>query len=242
MSIILPGQEDVEKYAGPAKNQPFIPGSDVTIDHAWNEHHDVNTTSESIQKMLAGGTPNWVKWPQDYTSFMKESFAEEKQKSDKMGKQYRWADQEMLTNKVARRINGINSRDFIEKKLKANGIVAHAFASQWRNHGGGPTVGLWCIPPSRSKLRYVCYMDVPMMFEWSILKLDNHGLPSGEESRGWRTVVVQLVEKDIITEKQCHKIFGVPGANAISARYYRSLWEKRHGRPYQDEEERGLEG
>ena len=40
----------------------------MTIDHAWNEHHDVETTSESIQQMLAGGTPNWVKWPRDYVS------------------------------------------------------------------------------------------------------------------------------------------------------------------------------
>jgi hypothetical protein len=79
-----------------------------------------------------------------------------------------------------------------------------------------------------------------MMYEWSVLKLDQYGIPAGEESRGWRTVAVQLVEKEIITEAECHKIFGVPPANQISARYFRSLWEKRHGKPYQDEEERGL--
>lgn len=248
MSIILPGQEELEKYGSQpvitpaqAKNQPFVPGSDVTIDHAWNETHDLDTTHESIQRMLAGGTPNWVKWPRDYISFMRESFKEEKEKSDKMGVGYRWSDQAMLTDKSARRINGIMTRDFLHK-LHSNGVQAVCFPSEWKNYGGGPTVGLWCVPPGRGKLRYVCYLDVPMMFEWSILHLDEHGLPHGEESRGWRTVAVQLVEKEIITEKQCHQIFGAPPGNEISARYYRSLWEKRHSRPYQDEEERGLEG
>jgi hypothetical protein len=70
------------------------------------------------------------------------------------------------------------------------------------------------------------------MWEWSVLKLDSHGIPSGEESRGWRTVAIQLVEKEIITEAQCHKIFGVPSPNAISARYFRSLWEKRNGKRF----------
>ena len=79
------------------------------------------------------------------------------------------------------------------------------------------------------------------MYEWSIMKLNQYGIPSGEESRGWRTVAVQLVEKEIITEAECHRIFGAPPANQISARYYRSLWEKRHGKPYLDEDERGLD-
>lgn len=240
MSIILPGQEETERYGSVDTSQPFIKGPDV--ENPWNERHDVPATQKAIQEMLSLGTPNWVKWPQDYRSYMREAFAEEKEKSDNMGAEYRWHDQEMLTNKEARQVNRIGTRDFVEHKLKANGVDVVVMASDWRNHGGGPTVALWANPPGRNKLRYVCYMDVPFMWEWSVLRLDRHGLPSGEESRGWRTVAVQLVEKEVITEAQCHKIFGVPGANAISARYYRSLWEKRHGRKYQDEDERGLAG
>jgi hypothetical protein len=80
------------------------------------------------------------------------------------------------------------------------------------------------------------------MYEWSVLKLDNHGIPSGYESRGWRDVAVQLVEKDIITESQCHRIFGAPPSSALSTRYYRSLWEKRNGKPYPDEQDADNEG
>lgn len=243
MSLILPGSEDVSKYGGQIVNPEgpnqdfFVPGSDV--ENPFNEHHDINATHEAIGEMLKDGTPNWVKWPNEYKAMAKESFASHREDSERMAAQYKWADQNCLTDAKARRVNGMTTRDFIEKKLRANGITCALLASDYVSHGGLPTAALWCIPPARkSRLRFVCYVDIPMMFEWSVLKLNQYGIPSGEESRGWRTVAVQLVEKDIITEAQCHKIFGAPPANRISDRYYRTLWEKRHGKPYLDEEER----
>jgi hypothetical protein len=117
--------------------------------------------------------------------------------------------------------------------LKQNGIKTAVMES-----GLSGTVALWAVPPTRTtKLRYVCYLQVPAMYEWSVLRLDSHGIPNGEEFRGWRTVAIQLVEKEIITEEQCHRIFGIPSPNAISARYFRSLWEKRNGKRYVDIEE-----
>lgn len=217
-------------------DQPFIKGPDV--ENVWNERHDIDATHEAIQTMLAGGTPNWVKWPHEYKAYAKECFAAEKENSDKMGMGYRWHDQDVLTNKEARQINPIKTRDFLERWLRPAGIKFTVMDNKFRNAVGVPTVGLWCVPPTRTnKLRYVCYLDVPFMWEWSVLKLDNHGIPSGEESRGWRTVAVQLVEKEIITEQQCHKIFGVPSPNQVSARYFRSLWEKRNGKRYKDIDE-----
>lgn len=209
-------------------DQPFIKGPDV--ENPFNEHHDVNATHEAVQRMLAGGTPNWVKWPHDYKAFVKESFAAEKEISDKMASQYRWDDQEILSNRGARMVNAISTRDFVKKKLNDNGIK-----TALTDNGMAKTIGLWCVVPNQGqKLRYVCYLQVPAMYEWSVLRLDAHGIPSGEEFRGWRTVAIQLVEKEIITEAQCHRIFGAPSASKLSARYYRSLWEKRHGRKFED--------
>lgn len=214
--------------------QPFLKGKDVD---PIRERHDVDATHEAVQKMLAGGTPNWVKWPQDYRSFVRESFAAEKEISDKMAAGYRWDDQDILTNRQARMVNAMSTRAFV-MKLNDNGIKTVLTDSGMKG-----TIGLWCVVPRQEqKLRYVCYLQVPAMYEWSVLRLDAHGIPSGEEYRGWRTVAVQLVEKEIITEQQCHRIFGVPGANKLSARYYRSLWEKRHGRQFVDpiEDEKNL--
>jgi hypothetical protein len=233
MSIIIPGQSEAQQVQLPG--QPFLKGQDQEV---IKERHDINATHEAIQQMLAGGTPDWFKWPHDYKNFVKESFAAEKEISNKMASQYKWDDQEDLTNEAARKVNKIVTRDFIEKKLKVNGIKATIFDNGWIGPGGVPTVALFCTPPNRTnKLRPICYLDVPYMWEWSVLLLDAHGIPNGEKSRGWRTVAVQLVEKEIITEAQCHKIFGVPSPNAISARYFRSLWEKRNGKRYRDIED-----
>ncbi len=207
--------------------QPFIKGPDV--ENPFQERHDVDATHESIQRMLAGGTPNWVKWPHEYKSYVKESFAAEKEISDKMACAYKWDDQDILTNRQARMVNAMSTRAFV-KKLNDAGIKTAVMDSSMKG-----TVALWAVPPQRSnKLRYVCYLQVPAMYEWSVLRLDSHGIPNGESYRGWRTVAIQLVEKEIITEAQCHQMFGAPGANKISARYYRSLWEKRHGRKFED--------
>lgn len=228
MSIITPGKNDFS-----------VPGSDV--ENIWNERHDVAATSEAIGRMLSGGTPNWVKFPHEYKSMAKESFQAHREDSERMAAQYKWADQEVLTDKKARHVHGISTRDFIEKKLRANGVKCAAVASTFVGEGGIPTVALWATPPKRTDhLRFVGSMDVPMMFEWSVLKLDQYGIPSGRLSIGWRDLAVQLVEKEIITEAQCHQIFGAPPANKLSERYYRSLWEKRHGKPYIDEDQRGM--
>jgi hypothetical protein len=224
MSIIIPGQNEPQDIQIPG--QPFLKGRDQEV---IKERHDVDATHEAIQQMLAGGTPNWVKWPHEYKAYAKECFQAEKEISDKMASAYRWDDQEILSNRQARMVNAMSTRNFV-KKLNENGIKTVVMDS-----GMAKTVALWCVVPGQErKLRYVCYLQVPAMYEWSVLRLDSHGIPSGEEYRGWRTVAVQLVEKEIITEAQCHQIFGAPGANKISARYYRSLWEKRHGRKYVD--------
>jgi hypothetical protein len=226
MSIITPGQ-------------PLIKGRDA--ENPFNERHDVAATSESIQRMLAGGTPNWVRFPHEYKAMAKESFQAHREDSERMAAGYKWVDQDVLTDKAARQINGIKTRDFLEK-LKRNGIKASVFDNGWVGHGGIPTVGLWCVPPHRTdKLRPIGFLDVPLMYEWSVLNLDQYGIPNGYLSRGWRDIAVLLVEKEIITETQCHQIFGAPPPNKLSARYYRSLWEKRHGKKYEDEDERGVE-
>lgn len=202
------------------------------VDKPWKPHHDVAATQATIQQMLAGGTPNWVKWPQDYKAYVKEAFAAEKEISDEMAEQYKIEDQEDLTNRKARMVNPMATRDFIAK-LRAHGVkcftVDNGFPKQ--------TVALWCIPPKvRSRARYICYMQVPAMYEWSVLRVDPWGKPIGEDFRGWRTVIVQLIEKEILTEEEAHKIFGPPSHNKIFSRYHRSLWEIRNKRRYTEAE------
>lgn len=202
------------------------------IEQPWKQYHDMKATNESIQHILAGGTPDWVKWPQDYKAYAKEAFAAEKEISDEMAEQYRMEDQEDLTNAVARKVNPMSTKDFVAK-LRANGvkcfIIDNGFPPQ--------TIALWCLPPKQvQRARYVCYMQTPAMYEWSVLKVDAHGKPIGEDFRGWRTVLAQLIEKEILTEYQAHQIFGYPSDNPVFSRYHRTLWEYRNRHRYTEKE------
>lgn len=185
--------------------------------------HDLKTTRETIKQLLAGGTPNWVKWPQDYRAFVKEQFAAQKEVSDRMAKFYQIEDQDILQNAEGRKVNAMATRDFIQK-LRANGVKCFTI-----DNGFPPqTVALWAIKPGTDYPTYICYLQVPAMYEWSVLKVDSHNVPMGEDFRGWRTVLSQLIIKDILTEARAHEIFGKPVLNKISRVYRRTLWHHRN--------------
>lgn len=202
------------------------------VQDPWKEHHDIDATQATVQKLLAGGTPDWVKWPEDFKNFAREEFLSHKENSEKGASLYKMEDQEDLTNRAARMVHPMSTRDFIAK-LRANGVKCFTVDNQFPPG----TVALWCLPPKQNmKARYVCYLQIPAMYEWSVLKIDRYGKPMGEDYRGWRTVLVQLVEKEILTEFQVHKIFGQPSANGVFNRYHQSMWEARNKRRYTPDE------
>lgn len=196
----------------------------------WSGYRDVDATQAIFQQALAGGTPDWVRWPEDYKNFAKEEFEKHREVSETLALDYKIEDQAELINKAARMVNPMSTTAFIQK-LRAFGIkcftVYNGFPPQ--------TVALWCLPPKQNaKARYICFMQTPAMYEWSVLRTDKYGKPDNERFRGWRTVLVQLVEKEILTEAQAHKIFGEASHNHIYGRYHRSLWEARNKRRYTD--------
>lgn len=199
------------------------------LERPWQEHHDLPTTRESIQSILAGGTPDWVKHPEDFKAFARESYLAEKEISDKMAQRYAMEDQEDLTNETARKVNPMSTDDFM-RKLRAAGIKCFTV------YNGLPgTVGLWCLPSKQlQKARYICFLQVPAMYEWSVLRLDKRGLPAGEKFRGWRVPVIELIRKEIFTEYQAHKIFGPPSNGSVFSRYRQSLWEIRNLKKFEE--------
>lgn len=197
-----------------------LQGSDVDV---IKSKHDLKTTRESIKALLSNGTPNWVKWPEDYKNFVAESFQEDKELSDQQVSSYKMEDQHVLTNAVARKVNPMGSREFI-LKLRKNGVRCFTI-----DNGMPQTVGLWAMKPNSIRPIYVCYIQIPAMYEWSLLRLDEHDLPAGERFRGWRTVVSQLIVKKILSENKAHEIFGKPTDSINGRRYRETLFNLRNG-------------
>lgn len=196
------------------------------LENPFEEYHDIKTTQESIKQMFRFGTPTWYSHPEDYRNYVKELFAAEKEHSDELVADFQMEDQVLLTDYKARAVNIMSTKSFVEQ-LRENNIRCFAL------YNGMPqTVGLWCEVPTLDglKLRPIAMMQTPAMVEWSILKLDNHGLPAGEEYRGWRTVLSQLIRKGILTEEKVHDIFGSSTESIVSRRYRKTLWGHRHRR------------
>jgi hypothetical protein len=193
--------------------------SGTDLKDPWKHKHDMKTTQATIKSLLANGTPAWVSHPEDYKHFVRESFQQAKEESDAQVSQYKMEHQDILTNAKARKVNAIGTRDFIQK-LRQNGVrcftVDNGFPPQ--------TVALWAIRPNSQEVQYVCYLQRPAMYEWSVLKVDRHGLPAGEDFRGWRTVLAQLITKNILTEAKAHAIFGKPTDSEVSLLYRETLY------------------
>lgn len=187
-------------------------------------HHDVKTTQETIKKLLAGGTPDWVSHPEDYRAYAQEAYLAEKEISNNLVTQYKMDGQDLLTDIKARHVNIMPTHIFAQKLTNA-GIKNFAMYN-----GMAGTVGLWVVRSGTNgfEAKYICYIQVPAMIEWSVLRLDDHGIASGEDYRGWRTVVSQLILKGILTEKRAHEIFGRPTESIVSRKYKQTLWDYRH--------------
>ena len=78
---------------------------------------------------------------------------------------------------------------------------------------------------------YVCFVQVPMMQEYEEVFFDEYDLPLGPKRRGWRTVLLRLIEKKFLTEKKAHEVFGRPPSNPISERYLSYLHFLRNFKP-----------
>lgn len=200
---------------------------------------DYRTTDRSIKKILADGTPRWVSHPQDFSQWARECYLEEKEESTKQVAAYREEEQDTLTDYKARKIHPMSSRDFIQK-LRDNGVKCFTYQVP---HGPGTparmmnTVGLWCVVPDQSGIgflyqgqhyQYMTWLQIPFMWEWSLLPLDEHQLSAGE-NRGWRTVLARLIARKVLTEQKAHLLFGEP-SGATSKIYKRTLFDFRNGR------------
>lgn len=193
-----------------------------------------------VSQITRKGVPRWATHPHEFRNYAIECMQQDKEASDKLVADYRLEDQNILTNRKARLVRQMDSRYFIAQ-LRGAGVNCFTYQTpreitprQFWN-----TVGLWCEIPSERALghlyrglhhQYICYMDIPTMYEWSILRLDEHNLPMGEESRGWRTVLSQLIIKKVLTETEAHAIFGEPNNGTHTKIYKKTLYEFRNGR------------
>lgn len=73
-----------------------------------------------------------------------------------------------------------------------------------------------------------CWVQFGYMPELSVFNFDEHGIPLQERARGWRTCLLQIILKSVISEEKAVEIFGKPPTTQAFHRYNSTLQQWRN--------------
>jgi hypothetical protein len=137
-----------------------------------------------------------------------------KEENDTLAQQYQWLSPEEYAEEGARIGRIMHSSEFIKKLTEECGVTA-----LYRPHPQPKRVTLLIDTTNGVKLpEVVCWVQFGYMPEYSICNFDSHGVVLQEAFRGWRTCLLQILVKRMLTEETVTRVFGVASGPA-SARY-----------------------
>jgi hypothetical protein len=125
-------------------------------------------------------------------------------------KKFRWENQDELKAKRTGRILHMN--EFLGK-LRSTGLNC------WYTDKGGMAGTLGLYVSKNGIPTYIGFVQVPLMQEYEELHFDRFDVPLGPKRRGWRTILLKLIDAGFLTETEAHKVFGEPASGPVSRRY-----------------------
>lgn len=140
---------------------------------------------------------------------------------------YRWNNQEELGEEhEAERMGKAMHANELMQGLKACGLECGLRKTKQRQ-----MMGLDGVVKINGvmQVQYLCWVQVPWMPEYSVMYFDEHKLPLNEKYRGWRTVLLQLVQQGAITEADSSRVFGEPTGHMVSRRFKQQMYAIRNG-------------
>jgi hypothetical protein len=160
-----------------------------------------------------------IKPPQSHVELARQMY--EQNMNTEVVRECQWLRQDEITQFVPGTM--MNHEQFLQK-LKIIRPDAH-----YNNYIVLGRIGLNVVNPFRLKPYFVTTCQAGQMIEWSQMRVDEHNIPTNEKYRGWRTVLMTCIEKEIITVEDCGKVFGKPTGDRAN-RWYRQLYILRNSR------------
>jgi hypothetical protein len=77
------------------------------------------------------------------------------------------------------------------------------------------------------RVKLLTSLQYPCGPEWSVMNFNEWDVPTSERYRGWRTALLQMILKDIITEEEVDRAFGPVVLNPASELYRQQLQSHR---------------
>lgn len=213
------GLEAVETKMTPEE----IARSQGTRNQDKNPWETYGTEMESESPEMLAAIEEYAKNVSDAegTSETKEELARLREGNANTAREYQFVEPDEYNNVEERTGKVLHASSFI-RKLQEAGINCWyrqhpqpgkiTLMVQRKNHP--PEVGCWCQDGFTTEL--------------SIMRFDEQGVPTTEKFRGWRTPLLQLILKNIITEKKANEIFGPPKTTPAFDRYNQTLQSYRN--------------
>ncbi len=150
-----------------------------------------------------------------------EALAEQVAMSQDLSKQYQIFDPEEYKDTKARVGKIMHSSELINR-LRGMGIQCW-----YRQHPHADKLILMVQRKLVGPLEVAGWVQAGWTTEFEILRFDQRGLVINSRYRGWRTVLLQLILKGVLTEQATQDEFGLPVGPA-SRRYLRTLFDYRN--------------
>src|ERR1700677_370654 len=223
MSAFVSHEEDYERWeaaAPKAVNTNWTPeqiaayqGTRLDKSAPW-ENYMAEQLSPEMEAAVAAYAENVH---DDSSNQTKEELHRWQEGNEEVAKEYQWCTPEEYAD-IQQRFGTIMSHDQLINKLRKE-CKLKVF---YREHPHADKITLLLSDEySNKKPEIVCWVQRGWMPEYTVMGFDEHGVPLAEKYRGWRTVLLQMILKDIITIEKAHKVFGE--ANLPCAERYNSI-------------------
>lgn len=191
----------------PAKAKQGFQYTDQDYDKEFA--YDLDTVEPRVSKILEETEQRTVS---QSSTQAKEEFHRLYEQNVNSRKEHRFANQEELQVKRTGRILHMNEFMRLLKQALPEGTKA------WYTDKGGManTLGLYvlhtqflpnCSHP-HNEPHYVGFVQVPFMQEFEELHFDHYNVPLGSKRRGWRTILLKLIESKVLSEQRAKEVFG----------------------------------
>lgn len=204
--------------------------------------------TEDLSQCVMDRSPDWT--VESALEQFEKNLNDERTKAQRWQGQERWQGRE---NEAMRLVKIIHPHTFIDMLARA-GIAATRDADVersprnsriWLNDfiakmeirpgewvsSGRVGVNAWVYEPSEGKriVKHITTLQYPFGPEYSIMNFNKLNVPTQEKYRGWRTALLALIVKDVITEEEALRAFG-PAIGPAAEFYNSELFKFRNRR------------
>jgi len=214
--IVQPTEDEMRFLQQQAVEKVSKPSSDGKV---WWESYDEEMTPD-LDPALQAAIDEYASRVSDVapSTESKEELCRQREAADEQVREFRWLSPAEYANEKDRVGHIMHSIVFLGK-LQNAGVECW-----YRPH---PQSGKITLIVHRKGLNIepevACWVQQGFAPELSVMRFDDHGIPLAEKYRGWRTPLLQLILKGIISERKANEVFGKPATTPAFDRYNRTL-------------------